>query len=51
VSPTDGVHVNEISTERELTRSVSQQTCIGLRDAEFKRAWDMLKAKKEAIEG
>jgi hypothetical protein len=41
----DGVPVNDISDERELTRSVRQQTCISLNAAEFRRAWDTLKAK------
>jgi hypothetical protein len=51
VPPADGVHVNEISTERELTRSVRQQTRISLNAAEFKNAWEMLKARQEALKG
>jgi hypothetical protein len=42
---------NEISDERELIRSVRQQTCISLNAAEFKQAWDMLKARQEALKG
>jgi hypothetical protein len=38
VPPAAGVPVNDISDERELARSVRQQTGISLRDAEFKRA-------------
>jgi hypothetical protein len=51
VPPAEGVPVNDISDERELTRSVRQQTCISQRDAEFKRAWDMLKAREGALKG
>ncbi len=51
VSPVDGVFVNDISEERELTRSIRQQTCISLRDAEFKQAWEMLKARQAELEG
>jgi hypothetical protein len=51
VPPAEGVPVNDISDERELTRSVRQQTCISLNAAEFKQAWDMLKARKETLGG
>lgn len=51
VPPADGVPVNDISNERELTKSVRQQTCISLRDAEFKRAWDMLKTRESKLKG
>jgi hypothetical protein len=51
VPPADGIHVNDISDERELTRSVRQQTCISLNAAEFKSAWDMLKAKEAEFKG
>lgn len=50
VPPADGIHVNEISDERTLTRSVMQKSSISLNAAEFKNAWEMLKAKKEALE-
>lgn len=50
VAPVDGVPVNDISTERELTRSVRQQTCISLNAAEFKRAWDLLKARQAELQ-
>lgn len=30
---------------------VRQQTCISLRDAEFKRAWGMLKTKEAELKG
>lgn len=51
VPPADGVPVNDISDERELTKSVRQQTCISLNAAEFKRAWDMLKARRAELQG
>ncbi len=51
VPPADGIHVNEISDERELTKSIRQQTCISLRDAEFKRLWDMLRARHAELQG
>jgi hypothetical protein len=50
VPPADGIHVNEISDERTITRSVMQKSSISLNAAEFKNAWEMLKAKKEALE-
>ncbi|MBA2731337.1 MAG: hypothetical protein H0U54_00440 [Acidobacteria bacterium] len=49
--PADGIPVNEISDERELTKSIRQQTCISLRDAEFKRSWDMLMARHAELQG
>lgn len=51
VPPDDGVPVNDISAERELTRSVRQQTCISLNAGEFKQAWDKLKAKESELRG
>ncbi len=51
VPPADGIHVNEISDTRTLTRSVMQKSSISLNAAEFKNAWDRLKAKKEALKG
>ena len=51
VPPADGIHVNEISDERTLTQSIRQQTCISLNAAEFKAAWDMLKAREAEVNG
>jgi hypothetical protein len=51
VPPDKGIHVNEISDERVLTRSVMQKSCISLRDAEFKAAWEMLKARDSEVNG
>ena len=43
--------MNEISDERDLTLSVGQQACISLNAAEFKNAWEMLKAKEAELKG
>jgi hypothetical protein len=51
VPPADGVHVNKISDTRTLTQSVRQQTCISLNAAEFKAAWNMLRAKDAELKG
>jgi hypothetical protein len=51
VPPNKGIHVNEISGERVLTRSVMQKTCISLRDAEFKAAWELLKVRDTEVNG
>jgi hypothetical protein len=54
IPPADGVAVNDIGTgERPhpLTESVRQQTCISLKEGEFTRAWNMLKAKDAELKG
>jgi hypothetical protein len=51
VPPDRGIHVNEFSDERVLTRSVMQKTSISLRDAEFKAAWELLKVRDAEVNG
>lgn len=51
VPPDKGIHVNEISDQRELTRSIMQKSYISLNAAEFKAAWDMLKVRHEELNG
>jgi hypothetical protein len=52
LSPADGVPAREVSSTRDLTMSVRQQTCVRLQREEYERAKTLLEeAERAAAEG
>ncbi|HVG19009.1 MAG TPA: hypothetical protein VNI02_08135 [Blastocatellia bacterium] len=48
LSPADGILAQEISTTRDLTMSVRQQTCVKLQPEEYERAKALLEESERA---